>query len=136
MGRLFRREEVEATRKWLQNHFDSYPDGIEKVYEGYANEGIHIKLDHPLDVEFLVDIVQGHGYVAELERDEDDTRVLNVYTEIYDDGQDVARSLQTVFREQSDIVVASNPVQGQSVHNRLLFLTDYLRGKFDRSKPT
>lgn len=129
MGRLFRSKAAKATAKWLRDHYAGYPDGVSKVYKARRSGDIHVRLDDPLDVEFLEHIVAGHGYTPELTED-DGTKVLNVYDVIESNETVVTKSLNSVFRQERDVTIGADPLQGDSVHPRLVFVCDYLRGKY------
>ncbi|WP_128478934.1 hypothetical protein [Halorussus pelagicus] len=130
MGRLFTSPEAKATREWLRNHFDPYPHGIKKIYKERRSGEIHIRLEETLDLELLKNVIKGHGLEPEITEDREGTRVLNVYNIIEEDGEVITKSLHSVFREQKDIGMGIDPVQEESVKSRLVFVCDYLRGKY------
>jgi hypothetical protein len=130
MNLPFRSAAVTETKKWLRDHFNSYPRGIGRVYEQRRSGEVHVSLEDPLDIDYLKRIAEAHGYDTDLSTD-DGTAVLNLYDVIEDGGTVVTKTLDTVFREQRDVSIGSTPVHGTDIHPRLLLVCDYLRGKYD-----
>lgn len=129
MGRLFTSKAAKATKEWLRNQYEAYPQGIQKVYKQRRSDKIHVRLKEPLDIGYLTNIVEGHGFEFELTQD-NGTNVLQVYDVIEEDGTLITKTLNSVFREQRDVSIGTNPVQDNSVHPRLVLTCDYLRGKY------
>lgn len=134
------RNTVKRTRSWLRDQYTESLDGIALIRGGRGSV-VRVKLEDPLDLDLMAQIVDDHGYPRdkiEWDKEPDGHRTMSYYhTVADDDGDPFIKSLEGTFHEKR-VIRLDNPVHanGDIGDGRLPILVDYLWRRYTDADDT